>query len=65
MAARAETAGSEAVGMQWPPLLSGDYESLRGFQFRCERVWDDVAAVSDAAVSKAMLLGDIHNNQRS
>ena len=51
--------------MQWPPLSSGDYESLRGFQFRCERVWDDVAAVSDAAVGKAMLLGDIHNNQRS
>ncbi len=49
--------------MKWPPLLSGDYEFLRGFEFRCERVWDDVAAVSDAAVSKVMLLGDIHNNR--
>ena len=50
--------------MQWPPLSSSDYEFLRSFRFRPERAWDDDAAVSDAAVGKVMLLGDIHNNRQ-
>ena len=50
--------------MQWPPLSSSDREFLRRFKFCPERAWDDDAAVSDAAVSKVMLLGDIHNSRR-
>lgn len=49
--------------MQWPPLSSSDYEFLRHFEFRCERAWGDDTAVSDAAVDRVMLLGDIHNNR--
>ena len=49
--------------MQWPPLARDAYEFLRLFKFRSERAWDDDAAVSDAAVGRAMLLGDIHNSR--
>ena len=50
--------------MQWPPLSSRDREFLLGFKFCAERAWDDDTAVSDAAVERVMLLGDIHNNRR-
>ena len=50
--------------MQWPPLSSRDREFLLGFKFCAERAWDDDVAVSDAAVRRVMLLGDIHNNRR-
>ena len=49
--------------MQWPPPTRDAYEFLRLFKFRPERAWDDDAAVSDAAVGRAMLLGDIHNSR--
>ena len=50
--------------MQWPPLDAGDYEFLRRFKFRPQRVWDDEAALCDAAVGQVLLLGDIHNNRQ-
>ena len=48
--------------MQSRPLSSRDYESLERFEFCSERAWDDTAAVSDKAVRRVMLLGDIHNS---
>ena len=50
--------------MQWPPLSSSDREFLRLFRLRSERTWDDDAAVSDSAVGRVMLLGDIHNKRQ-
>ena len=49
--------------VQWPPLSSSDYEFLKLFKFRPERAWDDHTAVSDPAVERVMLLGDIHNKR--
>ena len=46
------------------PLASSEYEFLRRFRFDPERAWDDDAELWDAAVSKVMLLGDIHNSRR-
>ncbi len=46
------------------PLSDGDHEFLSGFRFQSERVWDDDSAVSDAAVGRVMLLGDIHNSRK-
>ena len=39
-------------------------EALRGLTFRSERAWDDAHALSDAAVRRVMLLGDIHDSSR-
>ena len=39
-------------------------EALRGLRFRSERAWDDDHAVSDAAVRRVLLLGDIHDSSR-
>ena len=50
--------------MQQRPLTSSEYEFLRRFRFGPGRAWDDDAEPSDAAVSKVMLLGDIHNSRR-
>lgn len=47
--------------MRRPPLSSSNRELLERFEFASERAWDDDAALSDAAVKRVMLLGDIHN----
>ena len=39
-------------------------EALRGLRFRSERAWDDAHALSDAAVRRVLLLGDIHDSSR-
>ena len=49
--------------MPQPPIASTDHEFLRAFRFASQRAWDDDAAVSDAAVGKVLLLGDIHNSR--
>ena len=49
--------------MRWPQLSAGDYEFLACFEFAAERSWDDDLALSDAAVGRVMLLGDIHNSR--
>ena len=48
--------------MQVQPLSSRDYEFLGRFEFRSERAWNDTAALSEPAVTRVMLLGDIHNS---
>ena len=39
-------------------------EALRRLRFRSERAWDDDHALSDAAVRRVLLLGDIHDSSR-
>ena len=49
--------------MQWPRLAHDVYQFLKLFKFRPERAWDDDVAVSDEAVGRVILLGDIHNSR--
>ena len=40
------------------------FEFLSSFRFRPARVWDNDISVSDTAVGRVMLLGDIHNSRQ-
>ena len=39
-------------------------EALRGLRFGSERAWDDAHSLSDVAVRRVLLLGDIHDSSR-